>query len=244
MPAPIACTTGFAVAPLILGTLAPFVVAAPIVIDDFETGALNPPTGSISTVGGNAGYAATGLDASRVFTGRRNTFLLPNGGVSLSASLTPDGAGTADDAMMFQANGGGTLFLYYDAGYPSAPSNTDFTAGGNDRFAVTLTEAPSSGTLRIELWSTNPFIFKTVAIAGPGTIYVPFSSFVVGGPAVGQPVPNLDEFKAVDVVKVSITNPAGTGPVTYALSDVRVVPEPASLALIAFGGLALLRRAR
>ncbi|MCO5297092.1 MAG: PEP-CTERM sorting domain-containing protein [Fimbriimonadaceae bacterium] len=122
-----------------------------------------------------------------------------------------------------------------------ADLNADLTAGGNDRFRFAFDSNDQDVTVNIFLTSSTgtggntPLAFTQVVAGGrPTTAFtedILFSSILI----------NAASLADVDQIYIQFdTAPAGD----VALTRLEAVPEPATMAVLASGALALLRRRR
>jgi hypothetical protein len=209
--------------------------ADPLVIDSFESGAFSHvssgSTGSITQVG-----------LPDVLGGKRNTTALKYQPATLVATLNltedDDGIRTVNQPSALPV---GLAFNSVEVAYGSGLSGfglgANFSAGGNDRFAVTFSEAPSNGKVHLDVISTGGIADILFPVTGPGTYYIPFSSLHPVG------VSSYD-FSRVDLTSLQFRFANDGLPAAVTLSDYRVVPEPASLTAAAVLAGAMASRGR
>jgi fibronectin-binding autotransporter adhesin len=128
------------------------------------------------------------------------------------------------------------------------------TPGTNDSLVVTsgtmaLASSPSSDTLSVTATTPGTFTIATVSNGGTGTLSGFFGSLVVNGATDSSTLtvtdPTSDEtlysYKDGNSVLYTEGNPTGADSIVLTVNS---VPEPASLGLVALGGLGLLKRRR
>ena len=201
-----------------------------LIIDDFEVGEFGTFD---NTTGDGPGppLTLTGLDTSHVLSGNRSIEINLESGIEANALLLI-GAGTEDSVECIDASGSDGLYSFQ---YTYSPSQ-DFTGGGQDRFLVTLgSGTPNGGNLQIDVENAGIVFSFQQDNHGPGIYTVPYQSFIDLGA----------DLTSVDEIGLFLDPPlAGGSSQTFYLSDFRTAPEPATLALLLLGGLALLRRRR
>ncbi len=212
--------------------LAPSVTSA-LTIDNFEEG---PFSFSRTTIGSTT-QTQSGLSPSNVITTQREVGLTFSSGgpATVSMSLV---TGSSNDAALFAIDGtaAAEIVLFYDA----SASPIDLTAGGTaDRFLLTLSGAPVTGLLEVELVVVDVFgvEFELVETAGgaegayTGLNYV-FQDF-------WEFLESPGDFSSVTSVQFTFRGSANSLQ-SYSISDIATgVPEPSTAFLLGLGLIAL-----
>jgi hypothetical protein len=234
---------------LVLAAVAPLLTGVPAyatVIDDFEVGQLNVHQLNPPHIVGvmedaivdldHVGELLPGLPANNVAAGRRGVSVRLQTGASISAQNFPDGPGGSDDGILFQyaPNSYGEGMLIYTFASP-----LDLTATGHDRFVVNSADAPPpGGALFFYLEDFDGDSDEQVLpTAGPGNYEFPFGDFVAAEPNL-----DLNDINWVILRVYPVTDPILPG--RFQINDIRTTPEPATLTLLALGGLAVFRKRR
>lgn len=217
-------------------------------IDDFEAG---PFSFGLSAPGVD-GATQTGLAPGHVIGDARSVTVSfgGSGPGSVDADLVTTGG---DDAAQLTIDGTsltGALRLQYGdtdnvISAPFAPLHADLTLGGDDRFLIHLSEAPSGGSIRLRVkdgaatCNTGIFCPAPLVVSGPGTYAIPYADFksTLGFVPIS--------FTDIDGIDLELFGPSGSGPRSWTVSDFRTgVPEPGTGLLLWSGLLGLCLRAR
>ena len=217
----------------------PCVGPACAALDTFETG-------SLSLVAGEAPGASaqvvgqTALTSAYLPNGRRLVELHLDAGDEIHATLSPDTSEWTNDALTItihrHSTGRATVSYAGDA-------LADLAVDGRSVFEVTLTSAPASGTLLAYAEGARAWDYAQLPLQGPGTYAFAFSDL--------DELSSDPDFSQLSILGFGIRGQAFDTPLTYRISDIRVVapgpgqsvllPEPATLAFLGIGGLLLTR---
>lgn len=220
----------FAFLTVLVALLAPSARAEPILIDDFESGGPFSVTTSGIMTFPTRSVAIPSFFSPLVFGGFRRGAIFDDTGLFSTATATladTDG----DDALVYNVVGTGSRLLRGGLliKYGNEDANEDFSAYSAARLFIS--DAPNAGTLSMSFRTGPEFqqggvVFTSIPISGPGDYILPFSSFSFG---------LRFSFAEVDTISVSI-DATGLSNVTFAISEITIVPEP-SIALLQGLGL-------
>ncbi len=205
------------------------------VVDTFEEGPINPPLGSIVQDQDDTSGVRdeqTGLDPAGAIGGVRAVEIgLFRGSQSqISAALQPDSPHVVDDGVEFVVGPGSSGFFFLDYEKASGEDLADLRANGESRFVVTFAEAPAQGELTVSIRGDFPqagnqgVSLNPIPIVGPGQYTIPYDEIV------GEF--SLEPFDFTFVRELTFIVLSGDAPLdsalTYTISDIRAVPEPAT----------------
>jgi len=193
---------------------------AQLVIDDFEQDGF-----SLQAANGNTD--SVDLFSAAYFGGFRQVFIQGSGAASTAVSAP----GLGDDSVVLTTGGGANL----TCSYGDATPNVDLSAF--DAVEIVMSAAPSSGLVAASFTNGAQFATANLPLDGPGTYTIPYTAMDPGA---------TFDFTGVDRVSASILALAVSGE-TFAISEIRLVPEPgasAACGLASLGAIAALRRRR
>jgi hypothetical protein len=209
--------------------------ASAAIIDDFEDGAFSLTSTSPN---GNCGAGNSQSDLAGVIGGARGASVLlwDQGHTSGSAIFSLDLSSPGDHAVVLSIPAGRTA----TAGclYPASSQQEheiNLIADGANAVQFTFSQDPGNGSLDFSVFTDSDH-WASIALTGAAVYQIPYSAFGLSN----------DELVHVTQLYVDVICTAGNQPITAALSDVRTVPEPSTLALFGVGMAALvsLRMAR
>ncbi len=212
--------------------LLPGPASATVIIDDFEAGpivftAANPSVTYYSKQSGlPANHVAGGVRHMDMFTYSAPSSMEVTGGVINLNSLNTS-----------------TYFnLIYNANPASAGGapSLNLNLSGYEQFELTFSRLDRSMSYIIRVRSGNTYGVWTQPVTAAGVVAIPLTSFSNY---------SLINWADIDLVSLEMSTSyvpgGGSGTVVRAISDFRVVPEPACITLLATaGGLFLQRRRR
>ncbi len=205
------------------------------VIDTFETGgftlAVSSGQGALSPI-----VEQTPLPSDYFANGRRLIELRLDAGAGIAATLMPDLPDQTDDAVTItiEPDSAGTATLSY-----VGDSVADFAVDDRRAFEVTLGAAPAGGTLFAYAEDVQTWDYARIPISGPGTYLLTFEGM--------DELSNDLDFSNVSILGFGIVAQATNTPLTYTISDIRLVapgeaqstfvPEPATLLSLGLGSM-------
>lgn len=198
-----------------------------ILIDDFESGPLNFVD---STPGAGTEYLSQSLPTSHVVGGARHLELYGNATpTQMTLNVT-----AGDDALNLTAPNTSTYFYVIYNGNPSsggATPNLNLDLRNMDRFELTFARIDRAMGFRIRVRAGNAFPSAYTTVSQPGLVQVPLTAF------------GSVNWADIDMIRLEIQTSYQYQGTTHteSLADFRIVPEPASLFLLALGGLRLRR---
>jgi hypothetical protein len=185
---------------------------AQLLIDDFEQD-------GFALEASNQGTDIADASSAAYFGGLRSVFMQGFGG-AVSTAVNATGAG--DDALVLTTGGGANVLITYGNGMP----NADLSAFAAIEFVVTA--APSVGQLSASFGNLTGDADGSASFDGPGTYSLPFA---------GMDTTGGFDFTSVDRIYAAIGAPAEAGQ-TFAISEIRLVPEAGASCTSALGALA------
>jgi hypothetical protein len=207
--------------------------ARAVIIDDFEDGPFSL-TSTSPNYNGGIGTGESGLVG--VIGGQRGPAVLlwDQGYTSGSAVFALDLSGAGDHGASLSVPAGrtATAGCYYPG--PSEQGlGLDLLADGASAFQFTFANDPGNGSLDFSVFTTNDH-WASIPLTGAGTYQIPFSAFGLSSADLAQ----------VKTLYFDLIYSAGSQPIVATLSDVRTVPEPSTLILMAMGICGLVASAR
>jgi len=213
----------------LLTCIFPSLASAVIIIDDYTTG-----SDTLTAVNSSETYYDTqsGLPTSHVAGGVRH--------MDMFTYSAPASIQVAGGVMNLNSPNGTN---YFNIIYNAHPTNQGGTPAlnlnllGYEKFEVTFSRVDRSMGFLVKVRSGNTFGSKYVTATAPGVVEVPLNSFSNY---------SIINWSDIDMVRLEISTyyKSGSGAHTEAISDFRVVPEPASITLLVMAGGLLLRRRR
>jgi hypothetical protein len=203
---------------------------ATVIIDDFEVGDFSLL--DIFADGSSDSVFQSSLDTAHVVGGVREVHAnLTDPGLGASASAVLTTTPLTDDAVVLSVTAGAGFFLFN-----YGQSNLDLS--GEDRFIVDVPQCvPAALMMDMHVHTDNlehGYFYGGTPV--PGGVVFPFSGF--------RNLMNeepISDWSCVNLIQLSLDTIL-VGQQTATISDLRATPEPATLSLLALGGLALLRK--
>jgi len=193
---------------------------AQLLVDDFED------DGFVLEASDN-GTDFVSTFSAKYFDGHRRVHLQGHGEAVSTVTSAP---GLGDDALVLTTGGGARVYLTYGSGTPDA----DFSASA--AFEVVVKAAPSAGELGVGFSNPNGEATAKTTFDGPGLYRFELDDMDTSGGF---------DFAAVHRIHASIVA-AGVAGETFAISEIRIVPEAdaSGVALGTLLGIAAFARRR
>ena len=220
--------------------------ARAVVIDDFEVGDFSLTDDVLDSDG--AELIQPGLPTGNVISGRRTTSVelltpeaigIPN---AITASLATT-AGLNNDSMTISSISRAVGHLEMEW-FGITQALEDLTEGGtHDRFLIDIPTADTAFSLamivrtKVSTSQTNGSVSPLMTVTGPGTVHVPFDSFVPTSSSLDPA--DFTEVDSIFIVLSTANMP--TDPWTIEISQITTgIPEPTSMAFVIPASLAWL----
>lgn len=215
--------------------------SAVITVDDFESGPFDALISVVPAAGDQMDIEQSGLPV--LGSWRQIGGYLADGTSSQVELITTPG----DDGVVLEVAPGsdGRVLGGYWGGPrdPASSLNLDLLSMGLNAFEVDIPQVGGFSSVSMNLEVVDNSNNQSVAnfiINGPGTYSIPFSSFEAAG--IGDPPPaDFSDVRIIGYIAFASNFRIGT-PNELTISEIRIVPEPLTLAVISFGAFALLRR--